>query len=205
MNEILRTAVRGGRHLRSRGASLRWACAALLVIAAPCFVAAQENATGSPLEEVARDMKVASNHLSKRATDKPTQTAQTDALSKLDRLIAELEKEREQVRQGMASARPMRPADQSQVRQGPGGDGDMRGPREKGGRWGELPAHERDRILQSMDQGFPPHYQSILEAYYKRLAVEKPFDPSAAPAAAGAKKPEASKTPESAPAEKAQK
>ena len=31
-----------------------------------------------------------------------------------------------------------------------------------------------DRILQSLTEGFPAHYQSILEAYYKRLAVERP-------------------------------
>jgi hypothetical protein len=59
--------------------------------------------------------------------------------------------------------------------------GDLRGVRDQADRWGELPAHERDRILQSLTEGFPPHYQAILEAYYKRLATEKSSDDADAP------------------------
>ncbi len=72
----------------------------------------------------------------------------------------------------------------SNVRTGPGGMGDLHGTRDQGDRWGQLPPHERDRILQSLTEGFPPHYQAILEAYYKRLAIEKRADdPDAAPVA----------------------
>ena len=52
--------------------------------------------------------------------------------------------------------------------------GQLHSTRQQGDKWGQLPAHERDRILQSLTEGFPPHYQNILEAYYKRLAEEKP-------------------------------
>ena len=52
--------------------------------------------------------------------------------------------------------------------------GDLLAARKEGKDWGELPPHERDRILQSMTEGFPPHYQRILERYYKRLAQETP-------------------------------
>lgn len=57
---------------------------------------------------------------------------------------------------------------------GPGGIGDLHAPRDAEKKWGELPPQERDRILQSMTEGFPAHYQRILERYYRRLAEEKP-------------------------------
>ena len=39
--------------------------------------------------------------------------------------------------------------------------------------WAKLSARERDRILQSMSEGFPPEYRTVLERYYRRLAEEK--------------------------------
>jgi hypothetical protein len=139
---------------------------------------AQDDATGTPLEDITHDMKVAANHLAKKTTDKPTQSPQEEAVAKLDKLIAELEKERQSMGSG-ANPNPTRPATASNVRTGPGGMGDLHGTRDQGDRWGNLPPHERDRILQSLTEGFPPHYQSILEAYYKRLAVEKRAEDSA--------------------------
>ncbi|MBC7820528.1 MAG: hypothetical protein IAG10_26890 [Planctomycetaceae bacterium] len=124
---------------------------------------------------------MATNHLSKKTTDKQTQKPQEDAVSKLDRLIAELEKERMGLGNGV-NPNPTIPANASNIRSGPGGMGDLHGAREQGNRWGELPAHERDRILQSLTEGFPVHYQAILEAYYKRLAVEKRADDGETPA-----------------------
>ena len=50
----------------------------------------------------------------------------------------------------------------------------MHAPKSGGKKWGELPPHQRDKILQSLTEGFPVHYQQILERYYKRLAEEKP-------------------------------
>lgn len=150
----------------------------------PLGVMAQEGAAGTPLEDVTRDMKVAANQLSKRTTNQPTQKPQADAIDKIDKLIAELEKERQMLGNGN-SARPTTPANMSNIMTGPGGMGELHGTRNDGDRWGELPARERDRILQSLTEGFPPHYQAILEAYYKRLAVEKKAEaidePPAAP------------------------
>ena len=135
-------------------------------------VDAQEDPPPNPLEEVTREMKTAADHLGKKATDKSTQKAQEEAVLKLDALIIELEKQRTGMGDG-ANPNPSRPAMESTVRNGPGGMGDLHGAKMQGDRWGELPAHERDRILQSLTEGFPPHYQAVLEAYYKRLAVEK--------------------------------
>ena len=49
---------------------------------------AQDDASGTPLEDVTQEMKVATSHLTKKATDKQTQQPQEAAVSKLDRLIA---------------------------------------------------------------------------------------------------------------------
>jgi hypothetical protein len=162
-------------------AIFRITLAAAFVLGVAICAQAQEDATGTPLEDITHDMKVAANHLSKRTTAKPTQLSQEEAVAKLDKLIAELEKERQSMGSG-STPNPTRPATASNVRSGPGGMGDLHGTRDQGDRWGELPAHERDRILQSLTEGFPPHYQAILEAYYKRLAIEKRAeDPDAAP------------------------
>lgn len=45
----------------------------LLLSCATCGQA-QEESNGNRLEDVTRDMKVASDHLAKKATDKPTQS-----------------------------------------------------------------------------------------------------------------------------------
>ncbi|MGE5192802.1 MAG: hypothetical protein ACM3U2_09885 [Deltaproteobacteria bacterium] len=183
--------------------------AAAFVFGVAIGARAQEDATGTPLEDITHDMKVAASHLSKKTTARPTQLSQEEAVAKLDKLIAELEKERQSMGSG-ANPNPTRPATASNVRSGPGGMGDLHGTRDQGDRWGELPPHERDRILQSLTEGFPPHYQAILEAYYKRLAVEKraedpdaapPPPPKATPKAAPAKAAPPAKTP--APAKSA--
>ncbi len=184
--------------------TLRIALAAIFFVCVAPAAKAQEEDTGSPLDDIAHDMKVAAGHLSKKTTDKPAQHPQEEAVAKLDKLIAELEKERQSMGSG-SSANPTRPATASKIMSGPGGMGDLHGTRDQGDRWGELPAHERDRILQSLTEGFPAHYQAILESYYKRLAVEKRAEEpeSALPAKAAAPKaspPKSASAPPAAPA-----
>ncbi len=89
-------------------------------------------------------------------------------------LIAELEKQAQQFKAGQSSANPNRPLPDSMIKAGPGGMGKLHGPNDDGKHWAELPPHERERILQSMNDGFPAHYQSVLAQYFKRLAEEKP-------------------------------
>ena len=60
----------------------------------------------------------------------------------------------------------------STIKGGPGGSGDLHAAKKKGKNWAELPAKERDRILQSQTEGFPAHYQEVLKRYYRRLAEE---------------------------------
>ncbi len=63
--------------------------------------------------------------------------------------------------------------DDSFIRSGTGGIGPLTNPDDGGKDWAKLSDRERDRILQSMTEGFPPEYRTVLERYYRRLAEEK--------------------------------
>jgi hypothetical protein len=144
----------------------------IVSLAAVDWARGQEAEVLDPLGDVIVDMQVAGGRLAKLLTDKPTQQKQKDATDKLDALIKLLETRRQQ--QGGGGANPERPLDDSRIVAGPGGSGPLHAARRNGAAWGELPAHKRQQILQSMTEGFPPHYQPILERYYRRLAEEKP-------------------------------
>lgn len=166
-----------------------WTVCALMLSLSP-LAAQEEDYQPSPLDEIATRMSVVVRDLSRQSTGKPTQTRQQTVKQKLDDLIAELEKECENCRGGASGANPTRPLNAAAIVGGPGGIGDLRSPRDSNKKWGELPPHERDRILQSMTEGFPASYQRVLERYYRQLAEEKPVGEargeSDQPAAAGA-------------------
>lgn len=152
---------------------LLMSAATLAVACLPALTLAQEE-QADPLGELALQMEQVVIDLSGMTTGEPVQETQKDIVTRLDKLIEELEKESEQMRGGSSSANPMRPMNDSMIKGGPGGIGDLHAARKTGKQWAELPPHERDRIVQSMTEGFPAHYQKILERYYKRLAEETP-------------------------------
>ena len=123
--------------------------------------------------DIANKMTEVVDELGKKVTGTPVQTEQKAIVSDLDALIASLEKKYEQNRGGIKSNRPMRGMDESEIRRGQGNIGDLTNPGDGGKDWGQLTPRERDRILQSMTEGFPPEYRTVLERYYRRLAEEK--------------------------------
>ncbi|HEX5445553.1 MAG TPA: hypothetical protein VFW87_17130 [Pirellulales bacterium] len=127
-----------------------------------------------PIGSIALDMEEVVIDLSGMSTGESTQQSQKKIVGKLDKLIEELEQQSQSMRGGASGPNPSRPAADSVIKGGPGGIGDLHAARRTGKQWAELPPHERDRIVQSMTEGFPAHYQKILERYYKRLAEEKP-------------------------------
>lgn len=144
----------------------------------PVVVLAQEE-SADPIGELALNMEEVVIDLSGMTTGEPVQQSQKEIVGKLDKLIADLEKECEQCRGGAKGPNPSRPMADSNIKGGPGGIGDLHAARKTGKQWAELPPHERDRIVQSMTEGFPAHYQKILERYYKRLAEETPASAAA--------------------------
>jgi hypothetical protein len=125
------------------------------------------------------------DELNRKETGKPVQTEQKTIVSDLDELIASLEKQCEKCRGNMSRNNPNKGMDDSRIKSGTGGIGALVDPTGKGNDWGKLSARERDRIMQSMTEGFPPEYRTVLERYYRRLADDKKVAPAADSSAEG--------------------
>jgi hypothetical protein len=126
-----------------------------------------------PAAPIAAKMAGVTDELNRIETGKPVQTEQKAIVRDLDELIASLEKQRENLRGGVKSNNPKRGMRDSMISSGTGGIGTLVDPAETGKDWAKLSGRERDRILQSMSEGFPPEYRTVLERYYRRLAEEK--------------------------------
>jgi hypothetical protein len=122
---------------------------------------------------IATKMSGVTDELNRNVTGKPVQTEQKAIVRDLDQLIASLEKQCQNCRNGIKRNKPTRGMDDSKISGGTGGIGTLLNPSDLGKDWGKLSDRERDRILQSMSEGFPPEYRTVLERYYRRLAEEK--------------------------------
>jgi hypothetical protein len=122
---------------------------------------------------IASKMEVVTDDLNRNETGQPVQAEQKAIVRDLDTLIASLEKQCENCRGNMKRNNPTRGMDDSRISSGTGGIGTLLNPGDLGKDWGKLSGRERDRILQSMSEGFPPEYRTVLERYYRRLAEEK--------------------------------
>jgi hypothetical protein len=133
-----------------------------------------------PLKFLARDMGVVVKDLSVPLTHRPVQVKQERIVSHLDKLIAELEKACKAG--GGGGPNPSRPMADSVIKSGPGGSGEMIDPKQGEKQWGQLPPRQREMIMQSATEGFPPGYEAILQSYFRRLAQEQTADDAAADA-----------------------
>lgn len=135
----------------------------------------EPSTSGPPsMSAIASKMNGVVVSLAESTTGKPVQKEQKVILKDLDDLIAELEKQCQACRNGIARNRPANPSPDSNPHGGTGGIGDLVEPGAGDKDWAKLSPRERDRILQSMSEGFPPEYRSVLERYYRRLAEETP-------------------------------
>jgi len=128
-----------------------------------------------PLRFLASDMKNIAGDLTATKTDKPVQDKEQKVVDRLSQLIAM----REQQKSGLgrsSSRNPTKPRADSVISQGPGGQGPMIDPKAGDKQWGQLPAKQREQILQSKTDGFPPGYEAMLQSYYQRLAREQMAD-----------------------------
>ncbi|MEQ8854097.1 hypothetical protein [Gimesia sp.] len=125
-----------------------------------------------PFKNIQTDVKSVINDFDQGQTEKPARTTQPRIISRLDTLIEMLEKSCKKGGGG-AGANPSRPANASTLGKGPGGQGDLRAPDKKGRNWADLTPKQREKILQSRTEGFPPGYEDILADYFRRLARNK--------------------------------
>jgi len=126
-----------------------------------------------PAAAIATKMAGVTDDLNRKVTGKPVQTEQKAIVHDLDELIASLEKQCENCKGNRKNNNPNRGMRDSMISSGTGGIGALVNPAENGKDWAKLSGRERDRILQSMSEGFPPEYRTVLERYYRRLAEEK--------------------------------
>ncbi len=140
------------------------------LIAAPAATATAAEPTAV---DIATKMGGVVDTLGKKQTGEPVQGEQKAIISDLDELIASLEKQCQNCKNGIKKNKPMQGMADSTISSGTGGIGTLTNPNDGGKDWGKLSDRERDRILQSMTEGFPPEYRTVLERYYRRLAEEK--------------------------------
>lgn len=122
-----------------------------------------------PFKNIQTDVKSVIDDFDHGQTKKPAKTTQPRIISRLDTMIEMLEKSCKKGG-GAAGANPTRPANSSTLGKGPGGQGDLRAPDKKGRNWADLTPKQREKILQSRTEGFPPGYEDILADYFRRLA-----------------------------------
>ena len=133
-----------------------------------------------PLSGITDKMTDIVSDLADLKTDSPVQEKQQQVVTQLDQIIAQLEQQKSKSGSG-GGANPTKPLNDSIIASGPGGQGDLRDPRNGTRNINNLPAKQRDAILQSKTEGFPPGYETLLQSYYQRLAQEKVNDDSSNP------------------------
>jgi len=121
-----------------------------------------------PFKNIQTDVKSVIDDFDQGKTQQPVKTTQPRIISRLDTLIEMLEKSCK--KGGGAGANPTRPANSSTLAGGPGGQGKMKAADKKGRNWADLTPKQREKILQSRTEGFPPGYEDILADYFRRLA-----------------------------------
>jgi len=122
-----------------------------------------------PFKNIQTDVKSVIHDFDKGQTKQPVKTTQPRIITRLDTLIEMLEKSCKGGG-GAAGPNPTRAANSSTLAGGPGGQGKLKAPDKKGRNWADLTPKQREKILQSRTEGFPPGYEDILADYFRRLA-----------------------------------
>jgi hypothetical protein len=122
-----------------------------------------------PIGALSNQMQSIVGDLADMHAGAPVQAKQRQVVATLDELIKELEKQTGHDG-GMKNPNPTSPMQKSMISKGPGGQGPLHDPKAGTRVWGQLPPKERDQIMQSQTEGFPPGYEAVLSSYYSRLA-----------------------------------
>lgn len=129
------------------------------------------------LDEVARLMEDIRRRLNFGHAGKRVRKQEDDVVSKLDKMIEQLEQQQQQQQQqasggSQGGAQSSSPAQDSQALGGKGpGDVDQKSIGSKSG-WGNLPPKEREEALQRISKDLPAHYREAIEEYFRKLARE---------------------------------
>lgn len=129
-----------------------------------------------PLRHLEGDMSHCVVDLTEFKTHQPVQQRQDNIANRLDAVIKLLEKQCSGA--GGGGPNPTSPLQRSILAKGPGGQGEMHDPKAGEKQWASLPPKQREQILQSRTEGFPPGFEALLQSYYQRLAQEQLDEPA---------------------------
>ena len=127
------------------------------------------------LDEISRMMKDIQRRQELYRSGKVVRNQEEEVLKKLDKMIEELEKKQQQ-QQAASSTNPSGPMQDSQ---NAGGIGPGKTDPKKiveGGDWGNVPPEKRAEAMAEMTRDLPPHYRSIIEAYFRQLSQENKIE-----------------------------
>jgi hypothetical protein len=131
------------------------------------------------LDEIARMMEDVRRRLALARAGKTVRDEEEEIVNKLEKMIEELEKQRQQMQQKQKQAnnprgkRPNNPLDESRAADTKGaGEVDPKSLGKKDG-WGNLPPKERQEVLQQIGRELPAHFRETIEEYFKRLAQDR--------------------------------
>ncbi|MEM7455509.1 MAG: hypothetical protein AAF456_14245 [Planctomycetota bacterium] len=124
------------------------------------------------LDEISRMMADIGRRQSLYRSGTTVRNQEEAVIEKLDKLIEDIEAQRQQQQQTSSSqsSSPM----QDSRNAGGQGDGEVTGRSlEDGGQWGDLPPEQRAAALAEMSRDLPPHYRTVIEEYFRQLAKER--------------------------------
>ncbi|MGV3486259.1 MAG: hypothetical protein ACO1RT_17705 [Planctomycetaceae bacterium] len=134
------------------------------------------------LDEISRLMTDVTRRLDLGRANEDVRQREQTIIDKLTKLIEKMEEQQQQQQQqqqaqqgqGQSNGGQGKPMDDSRIA-GANGQGDV--DRKKIGDrdgWGNLPPAEREEAMQQISRDLPTHYREAIEAYFRKLAVDKP-------------------------------
>lgn len=127
------------------------------------------------LDEVARLMSDIQRRQHLHRAGIRVRAQEEKVLEKLDAMIKQLQEQQKMMQQANGSQQqaPSKPLPDSQNSGGLGKGEAFEKAELDGGSWGNLPAKERAAALAEISKDLPPHYRTVIEEYFRRLATEK--------------------------------
>jgi hypothetical protein len=131
------------------------------------------------LDHIARRMRDLTRRLDQGRAGPATRRVQEGVVESLDKLIERIEQQQQQHQAASGGAGGAgegqgsvgKPQEDSRPAGGRGPGDVQHRDLGSGEGWGNLPPHERERVLQQIGREFPPHYREAIEHYFKRLAA----------------------------------
>ena len=141
------------------------------VVLARLMLADMKRLEEDSLDEISRMMGDIRRRTGLNRSGTRVRKQEEDVIKKLDKLIEQLEEQQRQMQLAQSGSQaPSSPADREQRLSGQG-SGNVRSKRQSdGGQWGDMEPAERDAALAEMSKDLPPHYRSVIEEYFRKLA-----------------------------------